>query len=116
MRKTRPSVPKRLSLWRFPRSGRVFSDLEASQIRGRLGRLDQEVSQISWTHLRHGIREEVKNMRTYESREAAKASRWAVAKSLGCRECDLVVVRAGDKFAIRTRESLEKWLASKSAA
>ena len=41
-------------------------------------------------------------MRTYESRDAAKACKWAVAKSLGCRECDLVMVRAGDKFAIRT--------------
>jgi hypothetical protein len=52
-------------------------------------------------------------MKTYANRESALACKWAVAKSMGCDARDLVVVRHGDRFRLRTRKSLERWLASR---
>lgn len=55
-------------------------------------------------------------MRIYESRDAALRAKWATAKALGVTERDLVVVRHGAGYAIRTKASLERWLAGKRAA
>lgn len=53
-------------------------------------------------------------MHTYETRAAAQAAKWAVAQSLGRNARDLVVVKHdGTGYAIRTRDSLQRWLASK---
>lgn len=52
-------------------------------------------------------------MHIYASRAQALAAKWATAKALGCTPADLVVTRAGSGYAIRTKASLERWLAGK---
>ena len=49
-------------------------------------------------------------LHTYATREAALRSKSFVAQSTGRSVRDLVVVRHGDGYAIRTRESLERWI------
>ena len=52
----------------------------------------------------------MKDLHTYASRDAALRSKPIVAQRLGRSVRNLVVVRHGGGFAIRTRESLERWI------
>jgi hypothetical protein len=55
-------------------------------------------------------------MRTYQTREAAVASKPFAAKSIGCAVSELVAVKHGARYRLTTRASLERWLSSKRAA
>jgi len=52
--------------------------------------------------------------RIYQDKDAAQNAKPFVASALGCSPRDLVVVRSGTGYRIRTRQGLERWLATKA--
>jgi hypothetical protein len=52
-------------------------------------------------------------MNIYSTRGAAQAAKPFIAQSTGRSQRDLVVVRAGTGWAVRTRASLERWISKK---